>query len=373
MKSSLPKVIHPVMGRPMLAHVLNAARYLEPDPLIVVTGHEAESVEAAAAEFAPVFVRQTQRLGTGHAADQAREILAGHSGRVIIIPGDVPLISPQTLLDFLDAHQALMADLSVLTVRVEWPGAYGRIVRDQWGWLEKIVEARDASAAELAIDEINSGIYAADGPKLFEALSSLTPDNDQKEYYLTDTVAIFRSRGWSAAAVEAPEPLELQGVNDRRELAQAQAVLRERINLSWLLAGVTFNDPCTTHIEASVRLSADVTLGQGVVLSGSTSVGPGAVIGSNCCLKNVTVGSGAVLAANLTISDSVIAEGANLGPPVYPEPSFPAGPKSARPNQPAAASKKDENSPQTTKPSPTASTSHTKPKKGSGKSSGPKK
>ncbi|MDR2444230.1 MAG: NTP transferase domain-containing protein [Deltaproteobacteria bacterium] len=319
MKSTLPKVLHQIMGKPMLAHVLNAARYLEPDPLVVVTGHEAAKVEAAVEEFSPLFVHQEQRLGTGHAVAQAKSVLAEHLGQVVIIPGDVPLISPQTLLDFIDAHRALRADLSALSVRVEWPNAYGRIIRDQSGWLERIVEARDATEAELAINEVNSGIYACDAPKLFEAISRLNTDNDQKEYYLTDVAALFRAQGWSAAAIEAPDPTELQGINDRRELALVQSLLRERINLSWLMAGVTMEDPSTAHIEASVRLSSDVTLGQGVILKGSTSIATGAVIGPYCCLKDTIVGVNAQLAANLTLSGANICDNAEVWSQNSPE------------------------------------------------------
>jgi bifunctional UDP-N-acetylglucosamine pyrophosphorylase/glucosamine-1-phosphate N-acetyltransferase len=295
MRSNLPKVLHEVMGRSMLAHVLNAARYLEPDPLIVITGYEHELVEEAASSFGAQFARQHERLGTGHAVKCAAPLLSGRAGPVIIAPGDVPLLSPQTLIDFFDAHRALQADLSLLTIRLDYPGAYGRAIRDASGWLEKVVEARDASESELMVSEVNSGVYAADGPKLLEALEELKPENDQKEYYLTDVVEIFRKKGYRAAAVEGPDPAELQGVNDRRELALAQAVLRERINLSWLLAGVTMADPSTAHIEASVKLSRDVTLGQGVVLAGSTFVGVGAAIGPYSCLKDVTVAPGAVV------------------------------------------------------------------------------
>jgi bifunctional UDP-N-acetylglucosamine pyrophosphorylase/glucosamine-1-phosphate N-acetyltransferase len=310
MRSEQPKVLHEVMGRPMLAHVLNAVRYLEPEPLVVVTGHGAEAVEAAAAGHGAVFARQDRRLGTGHAAAVAFEVLKDRPGIVVIVPGDAPLLSPQTLIDLLDAHRALSADLSVLTVTVEWPGSYGRVIRDSRGWLDRVVEARDATEAELAVTEVNSGVYAADGPKLFEALSELKPDNDQGEYYLTDAVAVFRSKGWSAAAVEGPDPLELQGVNDRRELALAQSVSRERINLSWLLAGVTMADPSTAHIEAAVKLARDVTLGQGVVLTGATTVGAGALIGPYACLHDVAVAPGAVVPPLTVLSGTAFPAGA---------------------------------------------------------------
>ncbi|MDR1488096.1 MAG: NTP transferase domain-containing protein, partial [Deltaproteobacteria bacterium] len=298
MKSKTPKVLHQLLGKPIISHVLNAARYLEPAAMVVVTGYGAELVEAAVKGPGVVFARQPQMLGTGHAVGCAKEALAQHNGLVVILPGDVPLVSPQTLIDFVDAHTFLKADLSVLTVRVDNPGSYGRVVRDQSGWLSYIVEARDANEQELLIDEVNSGIYVADSRRLFESIANLKPLNSQKEYYLTDVAADFRSNNLLVAAIEGQDPFEVQGINDRRELAVAQATLKSRINESWLLAGVTMADPQTTYIEASVRLAQDVALGQGVVLMGTTTIGQGAVIGPYACLKDVEVEPGAVVAAH---------------------------------------------------------------------------
>jgi bifunctional UDP-N-acetylglucosamine pyrophosphorylase/glucosamine-1-phosphate N-acetyltransferase len=196
----------------------------------------------------------------------------------------------------LAAHKALGADLSCLTVSVDDAAAYGRIVRDQDGWLLKIVEAKDATEAEAHILEINTGVYVIEAKPLFSALKALKPNNVQGEYYLTDVVAEFRARGLTAAAVMSPDPDEAVGVNDRLDLARAQAILRSKINASWLLAGVTMADPATTYIEAAVRLSPDVTLGPGVVLTGATKVESGAVVGPYVCLKDVWVGPGVVLA-----------------------------------------------------------------------------
>jgi bifunctional UDP-N-acetylglucosamine pyrophosphorylase/glucosamine-1-phosphate N-acetyltransferase len=253
----------------------------------------------------------------------AAEVLSGHDGVVLVAPGDVPLVSPQTLLDFYDAHRTLAADLSVLTCRVEWPASYGRVLRDSSGWLERIIEARDADAGQLAINEVNSGFYAAEAKKLMEAVSELAPQNDQGEFYLTDCVEIFRSKGFSAAAIEASDPAELQGVNDRRELALAEALSRERVNLSWLLAGVTMADPSTAHVEVSVRLSPDVTLGQGVVLTGSTTVGLGAVIGPYACLRDTAVGAGAIVGPGVVLTGAEVPPGARVGgpPPIIEEPA----------------------------------------------------
>ncbi|MDR1085018.1 MAG: NTP transferase domain-containing protein [Deltaproteobacteria bacterium] len=307
MKSDRPKVLHELMGRTLLDHVLHAAGFLSPRFLVVVTGVGASEVERSAPPTPNLtFVRQEQQLGTGHAAASAGKVLAGFKGSVVILPGDVPMVSPQTLLDLVAAHKALKADLSCLTVSVPEPAAYGRVIRDEAGWLMRIVEARDATSDELAINEINSGLYVFDSLKLFEALAELKPNNVQGEYYLTDTVSEFRARGYKAAAVLSPEPDEVQGINDRIDLARAQSVLRSRINAAWLAAGVTMADPSTTHIEATVRLSRDVTLGPGVVLTGNTRIESGASIGPYACLSNVQVGPGLMVGPHESYSGAVL-------------------------------------------------------------------
>jgi bifunctional UDP-N-acetylglucosamine pyrophosphorylase/glucosamine-1-phosphate N-acetyltransferase len=269
--------------------------------LVVVTGVGAEEVQSSVSPRPNlVFARQAQQLGTGHAVAAAAEALVGFEGPVVILPGDAPLISPQTLLDFLAAHQALGADLSCLTVSLPDPAAYGRVIRDEAGWLERIVEARDATPEELALNEINSGIYVIDSKKLFAALVDLRPDNAQGEYYLTDVVEVFRGRGFKCAAVQSPDFEETLGVNDRLDLARAQAVLRARINSAWLAAGVTMADPATTYIEATVRLGQDVTLGPGVVLTGSTKIEAGATVGPYVCLRDTWVGPGLAVGPSRT-------------------------------------------------------------------------
>ena len=307
MNSKAPKVLHQLMGRPILEYVLNAALYLAPARLVVVTGFGAEAVEDRAAAFlaaprpdgfsppAPIFVRQAQQRGTGHAVAQARAVLSDFKGPVMIMAGDVPLISPNTLDGFLRAHLALRAHLSVLTVSLDDPGAYGRILRDEAGWLARIVEYRDADESERLIREINSGLYVAAAGPLFEALGELKADNDQREYYLTDVAEEFRRRGLKAAAVEIPpaNSFEVLGINDRRELAEAQAIMRDRINEAWLRFGITLLDPPSIFIETSVRLGRDVRLWPGVILAGRTVVGEGAEIGPYCRLDNCQVPAGA--------------------------------------------------------------------------------
>ena len=308
MKSETPKVLHRLMGRPLVEHVINAALYLGPAQVVLVTGFGAEEVERDVTAFMaemrhkrgqesvpePIFVRQAEQLGTGHAVSMAREVLATFPGPVVIMSGDVPLISPNTLEGFLNAHLALEADMSVLTVTLRDPAAYGRIIRDEGGWLERIVEARDANEWEKSVREINSGLYVIKAAELFDSIARLSPANDQKEYYLTDVVADFRGRGLKAAAVEIPESaaFEVGGINDRYELAEAQAILKDRINRAWMQAGVTMLDPLSTYIESSVRLAPDVTLWPGVILTGHTTIGSGVEIGPYKHLHNQEVAKG---------------------------------------------------------------------------------
>ena len=314
MKSNLIKVLHPLMGQPILAHVLNSARYLEPDRIVVVVGHQAEAVEEVFAGQGLVFARQEQQLGTGHAVASARGAMEGFEGTVLILSGDVPLLSPQTMADFLAAHRESGAPLSVLTVELENPAHYGRVIRDEDGWLLRIVEARDASPEELAVPEINTGIYAVEAGLLFEAVSNLTPDNDQQEYYLTDVAAAARDKGLLVAAIICPDPEEVMGVNDRVELAWAVSYLRARTNDAWMKAGVTMVDPASTYIETAVKLSPDVTIWPGACLLGRTTVGPGAVIGPGCLLTDAAVGEGAVIGKSSVVEGVEVPAGTEVAP-----------------------------------------------------------
>lgn len=307
MKSEKPKVLHHLMGRPLVEHVIKAALHLGPERLVLVTGYGADEVESCVSAFleeraaqggSPVprllFVRQAEQLGTGHAVAQTMGGLADFSGRLLIMSGDVPLISPSTLDCFVEAHQNLGAKLSVLTASLEDPAAYGRVIRDEKGWLERIVEYRDASEEQRRVKEINTGLYLADSASLFQSIENLSPKNDQKEYYLTDVAADFRRRGLLAAAVEINNDcaFELRGINDRYELAQAQGYLRQRINEAWMRAGVTMMDPGSIYIESQARLAADVTLWPGVVLTGPCVISSGAEIGPYCRLHNCVVPAG---------------------------------------------------------------------------------
>ncbi|MDR1035357.1 MAG: NTP transferase domain-containing protein [Deltaproteobacteria bacterium] len=332
MKSATPKVLHRVMGRTLLAYVLNAVQYLSPARILVVVGHGAEEVETALGRPPGVeYVVQTEQLGTGHAVWSARPALEGWRGPVVILPGDAPLVSPQTMLDFLAAHRALGAPLSVLTAELDDPASYGRVVRDRAGWLERIVEFRDADEDTRAIREVNAGVYAAEPGALFGALEAVRPANVQSEYYLTDVVGILRSRGDLVSAVTGPDPREIQGVNDRADLARCQETLKLRINEAWLRAGVTFHDPYSTYVEPSVRLERDCVLGPGVVLSGRTRVGEGACIGPYAVLADVEVGPGARVAPHAVLSGVAVPAGADARTAPPPYAGYPARTRAASP------------------------------------------
>jgi bifunctional UDP-N-acetylglucosamine pyrophosphorylase/glucosamine-1-phosphate N-acetyltransferase len=314
MKSDLIKVLHPLMGQPMLAHVLHSARYLEPALTVVVVGHQADRVREAFPDSRLTFVLQAEQKGTGHAVAVCREALDGFDGTVLILSGDVPLLSPQTMMDFLEAHHQLDVILSVLTVAVADPAMYGRVIRGEDGFLSRIVEARDASPEELAVPEINTGIYAVEARFLFEAVGRLQPENDQKEYYLTDVAADANRHGYRVAAIMGPEPEEVLGINDRVDLAAAIRYLRHRINHSWMRAGVTMIDPFSVYIETTVRLAEDVTLWPGVVLQGRTTVGRNVVIGPGAHLVDARVETGARIGAGASILGGLVPEGTEVAP-----------------------------------------------------------
>ena len=314
MKSKLIKVLHPLMGQPMLAHVLNSARYLNPSKIIVVVGHQSDLVMEAVKVTGVEFAIQEEQLGTGHAVASARGALADFEGTIMILSGDVPLLSPQTMSDFLAAHHSSQVPISVLTVELPYPGAYGRVIRDREGFLLKIVEARDCTAKERAVKEINSGIYATDSRLLFEAVDRLTPENDQREYYLTDVVADLRSRDLLAAAIICPDAEEVLGINDRVELAASIAYLKARINETWMRAGVTMIDPASNYIETSVKLSPDVTLWPGTSLLGKTMVASGVTIGPDCLIEDSSIGTGAIIKKGSVLSRAEIQVGAEIGP-----------------------------------------------------------
>ena len=317
MKSATPKVLHSVAGRSLLGHVLHAINHLNPTELRIVVGSGREAVEAHIADISPkaTTVFQEHRGGTGHAAQLA---LAGKApkGTVLVLAGDTPLLSGDSLAQFVEAHTSGKFAASVLTAEHPEPTGYGRIIRDDSDELLRIVEEKDATDDEKFIYEINSGVYAFDGEKLAASIGKLTTANAQGELYLTDIIGILKSAGESIAAIMIDDFTETLGVNDRVQLAESAAMLRDRINDQWMRAGVTIVDPTTTWIDATVELSNDVTLHPGTALLGSTKVATGAVIGPRTTLTDCVIKEGAQVLESIAIQ-TVIGEGSTVGPFTY--------------------------------------------------------
>ena len=317
MKSATPKVLHSVAGRSLLGHVLHAINHLNPTELRIVVGSGREAVEAHIADISPkaTTVFQERRGGTGHAAQLA---LAGKApkGTVLVLAGDTPLLSGDSLAQFVEAHTSGKFAASVLTAEHPEPTGYGRIIRDDSDELLRIVEEKDATDDEKFIYEINSGVYAFDGEKLAASIGKLTTANAQGELYLTDVIGILKSAGEAIAAIMIDDFTETLGVNDRVQLAESAAMLRDRINDQWMRAGVTIVDPTTTWIDATVELSNDVTLHPGTALLGSTKVATGAVIGPRTTLTDCVVKEGAQVLESIAIQ-TVIGEGSTVGPFTY--------------------------------------------------------
>jgi bifunctional UDP-N-acetylglucosamine pyrophosphorylase / glucosamine-1-phosphate N-acetyltransferase len=320
MKSRTPKVLHKLSGRSLLGHAIAAADDLAPQRLVVVVGHAREDVAAAAVAAAPQadIVVQEQQLGTGHAVRMVIESVGAMPGTVIVTYGDMPLLRGRTLAELAARHAAAGNAVTVLTARGDFPG-FGRIVRGGDGAFLRIVEERDATEAERAIDEFNSGCYAFDGALLADAIKRVTTNNSQHEEYLTDVVEILRGDGHQVGTVLAAEPAEIRGVNDRVQLAQARRALNDRILRDWMLAGVTITDPASTWIDVTVTIGQDAEIGPQTQLEGATAIGPGAKVGPGCLLEDTTVGEDAVL-LHAVCRQSQIGPRVTVGPFAYLRP-----------------------------------------------------
>ncbi len=322
MRSSRPKVLHELLGRSLIGHVLAAAREgLGQASTLVVVGHGAELVREHLAEVAPQAhpVLQAEQRGTGHAVRLALEAVADVTGTVVVLNGDVPLVRPRTLRELVAAHESAGSTASVLTAEVADPSGLGRIVRAADGGLRSIVEERDASADELAIREINVGMYVFEASALRELLGKLSSTNDQGEEYLTDVVALMVAAGLGVAAHLVGDPTEALGCNDRVELAGLRALLRTRINTGWMRVGVTIHDPATTWIDVTARLERDAVIEPNTQLRGATTVAEAAVVGPDVTLIDTTVGAGAVVLRAHAVS-AEIGPGAQVGPYAYLRP-----------------------------------------------------
>jgi bifunctional UDP-N-acetylglucosamine pyrophosphorylase/glucosamine-1-phosphate N-acetyltransferase len=313
-KSTRPKVLHRVAGTAMIAHVLGVARALKPHSVTVVVGHQAEAVRSALSGHPGLtYVVQEPQLGTGHALLTAAPALAGSTGTVILLSGDVPLLTAKTLKALLDRHRSAGAAATVLTAVVEAPRGYGRIVRsgDQ---IARIVEERDATAAERNIREINSGVYAFALEGLFDAVRAIAAENAQREYYLPDLIAIFRRLGRGVETVTVANPDEIRGINSRAELAEVSRIVRQEKNNELMAAGVTIEDPATTYVDEDVAIAADTILHPAVSLEGRTTIGGGCEIHSGSRIVDSRVGDRVTILNHCVITGATIGNDVTLGP-----------------------------------------------------------
>jgi bifunctional UDP-N-acetylglucosamine pyrophosphorylase / glucosamine-1-phosphate N-acetyltransferase len=309
MRSRQPKVLHALCGRPLLGYALRSARALA-DRIVVVAPPDSPAVHAAAGPDVHV-VAQRERLGTGHAVLQAREACA--TGTVLVLPGDVPLLSLETLERLVRHHAASRAAVTLLTAAVADPHGYGRILR-QGGRVKRIVEDRDATDDEKNVTEINTSVYCFDASRLWPALDEVRPDNDQGEYYLTDVVAILARRSGRVEAVPVADPSEALGVNDRKQLAALAAIQRGRILDRLMADGVTILDPAATYVDDTVTVGPDTVLYPGVVLEAGTAIGAESVIGTGCQVRASHLGERVLLKPYCVLTDAEVEAEAELGP-----------------------------------------------------------
>ncbi|MPV53272.1 bifunctional UDP-N-acetylglucosamine diphosphorylase/glucosamine-1-phosphate N-acetyltransferase GlmU [Corynebacterium sp. zg331] len=332
MKSATQKTLHSIGGRSLLSHSLHAAAAIEPEHLVAVVGHQREQVSPAAEAIAQELGRpvvqavQEEQKGTGHAVQCALGAIPDFRGTVIVTNGDVPLLRPETLRRLHEAHTESPTAVTVLTLELDDPTGYGRIVRNEEGQVTSIVEQKDASDAERAIREVNSGVFAFDAEVLRYGLTHLDSDNAQGELYLTDVLGIARAEGHTVRAHLADDARELAGVNDRVQLAAAGQELNRRTVEAAMRGGVTVIDPASTRIDVTVTLGRDITIEPGTQLRGATRIDDGALIGPDTTLIDVAVGEAARVVRTHALS-STIGAGATVGPFTYLRPGTELGPE----------------------------------------------
>jgi bifunctional UDP-N-acetylglucosamine pyrophosphorylase/glucosamine-1-phosphate N-acetyltransferase len=330
MRSARAKVLHRLAGRPLIEYPVALTRAVGARGIVVVVGHQGDQVRAAlggAADLA--FAEQAEPRGTGHALAQAKGFISGDADEVLVLSGDVPLLSSTTVGRLLAEHRRVRAVATLLTFAPADPSGYGRILRrvGARGPIRGVVEERDATARERRIREVNAGVYVFDPRLLWPALDRLAPANDQGELYLTDVVEHFARARRRLAAVRVEDPIEVAGVNDRRQLAQLEGVLRERTLARLMLEGVTVLDPPSTYVGADVTVDRDTVLYPGVLLEGRTVVGAGSIVGMGCQLTDVVLGQRVTLRPYCVLVDAIVEDGAEVGPFAHLRPGSVVRPK----------------------------------------------
>ncbi|WP_042353265.1 bifunctional UDP-N-acetylglucosamine diphosphorylase/glucosamine-1-phosphate N-acetyltransferase GlmU [Bacillus massiliigorillae] len=304
MKSKLYKVLHSVCGKPMVQHVLDQVSALQVKETVTIVGHGAEKVQAQLGDKCG-FALQAEQLGTAHAVMQAESLLQGKQGTTFVICGDTPLIKAETMEALIKQHEAQGAKASVLTAYLEDPTGYGRIIRNKEGFVEKIVEHKDATEAEKLVTEINTGTYCFDNQALFEALKKVSNDNVQGEYYLPDVIEILKSEGEIVTAYQTADFEETLGVNDRIALSEAEKIMRKRINFEHMKNGVTLIDPEQTYIEADVTIGQDTIIYPGTIIKSGTTIGSDCEIGPNTEIAQCEIGDSTAIRQSVAHNSSI--------------------------------------------------------------------
>ncbi|MGD2164329.1 MAG: bifunctional UDP-N-acetylglucosamine diphosphorylase/glucosamine-1-phosphate N-acetyltransferase GlmU [Anaerolineae bacterium] len=312
MESDLPKVLHRLAGRPLVLHALETARDLTDSPPILVVGHGAQDVEEIAGKGV-ITVEQREQLGTGHAVLQARDQLQGRAELVLVCYADMPLLTAGTLGRLVDGQRHNAGPITMLTLVREISRGFGRVVRDEGGAIIEIVEEAVAAPEQLSIRELNAGVYCFDGPWLWEHVDQIPLIRPKEEYYLTDLVGMAVAERRRVEAVVADDPREALGINTRVDLADAERVLRRRINERWMRCGITMVDPATTYIESGVVLGRDTTLRPNTHLRGTTKIGERCVIGPNAVIEDSAIGNECVVLASV-LEQAVMEDGSDIGP-----------------------------------------------------------
>ena len=324
MRSRQPKVLHELCGRPLITYPLRLARTLA-DRIVLVVGPDIETMDTVVGDGVAI-VEQRERLGTGHAVLQARAECQSAAGPILVLPGDMPLLSVETIERLVGHHTSTGAAATILTAVVDRPHGYGRVLR-QGGRVKRIVEDRDATDDEKRVAEINTSVYCFDGGRLWPALEQVKPDNDQGEYYLTDVIGLLNRAGGRVEAISVEDPDEAHGVNDRRQLAAVAAIQRRRIVDRHMLAGVTILDPATTYIDETVTIGADTVIYPNVVIDVASEIGGDCVIGLGSHIRASRLGDRVTVKPYCVLTEALVEEDADLGPFCHLRPNAHIGAK----------------------------------------------